>query len=175
MISWNVFRLPLLAAVTCAFAVLPAAAQSKIAIINMQQALLATAEMKKAQAELEAKFKPRQEEMDKLRQDLEGIQKQLQTMGDKLTQQAQQDLNIQGQRKQRELQRIGEDLQSEVDFERNNILGKGGRQMAEVVRKIAEEKGLDVVIDVSNAVYFKPALEITKDATDAYDKAYPVK
>jgi outer membrane protein len=175
MIFRNAVRLPLLAAVTCAFAVLPAAAQSKIAIINMQQALLATAEMKKAQADLEAKFKPRQEAMNKLQRDLEEIQKQLQTMGDKLTQQAQQDLTIQGQRKQRELQRIGEDLQAEVDFERNTILGKGGRQLADVVRKMAEEKGLDVVIDVSNTVYFKPALELTKDATDAYDKAYPLK
>ena len=32
---------------------------------------------------------------------------------------------------------------------------------------------LDVVIDVSNAVYFKPALDITKEAVAAYDKTYP--
>jgi outer membrane protein len=34
---------------------------------------------------------------------------------------------------------------------------------------------LDVIIDVSNTVYFKPALDITKDATAAYDKAHPAK
>lgn len=175
MIFQNAFRVPFLAAVACAFAVIPAAAQSKVAIINMQQALLNTAEMKKAQADLEAKYKPRQEAMDKIRREVEDIQKQLQTMGDKLTQQAQQDLTVQGQRKQRELQRLGEDLQAEVDFERNSILGKGGRQLSEVVQKIAEAQGIDVVIDISNTVYFKPALEITKETTDAYDKAYPLK
>ena len=40
---------------------------------------------------------------------------------------------------------------------------------------LTEASGLDVVVDVSNTVYFKTALEITKDATTAYDKTYPAK
>jgi hypothetical protein len=32
-----------------------------------------------------------------------------------------------------------------------------------------------VVIDISNTIYFKPALEITNDALAAYNKTYPVK
>jgi outer membrane protein len=47
--------------------------------------------------------------------------------------------------------------------------------MGAVVKKIAEEKGLDLVVDVSTAVYFKPTMEITTDAIAAYDKAYPSK
>ncbi len=49
--------------------------------------------------------------------------------------------------------------------------------MTGVVKKIAEEKGLDLVVDVSNpiAVYFKPTLDVTGDAIAAYDKAYPAK
>ena len=47
--------------------------------------------------------------------------------------------------------------------------------MAEVVKKIAEQRGLDVVVDVSNTIYFKPALEITAEATADYDKTYPLK
>jgi outer membrane protein len=47
--------------------------------------------------------------------------------------------------------------------------------MSDIVKKIAEEKGYDLVVDVSTgtAVYFKPAMEITSDAIAAYDKAYP--
>jgi outer membrane protein len=42
---------------------------------------------------------------------------------------------------------------------------------------MAEDKSLDLVIDISNpiALYFKPAMEITVEATAAYDKAYPAK
>jgi outer membrane protein len=47
--------------------------------------------------------------------------------------------------------------------------------MQTVVQKLAEERGLDVVIDVSNTVYFKPTLDLTKEATAAYDKAFPPK
>ena len=149
------------------------AAQVKLAIINSQKAVLDTAEIKKAQAELEAKFKPRQDQALKLQKDLQDIQAQLQS--GKLNQNAEQDLTIQGQRKQRELQRLQDDLQADVDRDRNDILQRTGQRMQEIVKKLAEEKALDVVVDSANTVFFKPALDLTAEATAAYDKAYPVK
>ena len=47
--------------------------------------------------------------------------------------------------------------------------------MQAVVKKLAEEKGLDLVVDTSTALYYKEAMDITKDAIAAYDKAYPPK
>ncbi len=163
------FSLLLLAALSVA------SAQVKMAIINSQLSVLETAEIKKAQGELEARFKPRATQMEKLQKELADLQNQLQTGQGKLTPQAEQNLQITGQRKQRDLKRLEEDLQGEVDRERNDILQRTGGRMQEIVRKLAEERGLDVVIDVSNTVYYKPALDLTKDATAAYDKAYPVK
>lgn len=150
-------------------------AQIKVAIINSQLAVTETAEIKKAQAELEAKYKPRQAQLATLQKEIADLQSQLQSSQGKLTPQAEQNIQIQGQRKQREAQRVQEDLQGDVDRERNEILQRVGGRMQEVVRKLAEARELDAVIDVSNTVYFKPALEITKDATAEYDKAYPVK
>ena len=150
-------------------------AQAKIAVINLQRAVLESAEIKKASTDLEARFKPRQAQMEKLQKDLQGIQQQLQTSQGKLTAQAEADLTAQGQRKQRELQRLGEDLQGDVDRERNEILSRSTQRMQEVVKKLAEEKGLDIVVDISNTIYFKPAFEITTEAIAAYDKAYPAK
>ncbi len=151
-----------------------ASAQTKIAIINVNNAVLETAEIRKAQADLEAKYKPRQAQIERLQKEIAGLQSQMQSGGDKLTPQAQQDIQLTGTRKQRELTRVTEDLQAEVDRERNEVLQRTGQRMQEVVRKLAEERGLDVVVDVANAVYFKPAMDITKDAVAAYDKAYPV-
>jgi outer membrane protein len=150
-------------------------AQIKVAIINLQRAVLDSAEIKKASAEMEAKYKPRQQQMEQLQKDLAGIQNQLQVNAGKLTPQAEADLNAQGTRKQRDLQRMTEDLQADVDRERQDILSRSSQKMQEVVKKLAEAKGLDMVVDVSNTVYFKPALEITTDAIAAYDKAYPAK
>ena len=152
-----------------------ASAQVKAAIINLQRAVLDTAEIQKAQKELEARFKPRQDKAEGLQRELATIQGQLQTMAGKLTPQAEAELNVQGQRKQRELQRLTEDLQGDVDRERQDILGRSAQRMSEVVKKLSETKALDLVVDVTNAVYFKPALEITAEATAEYNKAYPVK
>lgn len=149
--------------------------QIKVAVVSLQRAVLESAEIKKASAEMEKKYQPRQQAMEKLQKELQGIQQQLQTNAGKLTPAAESDLNAQGQRKQRELQRLNDDLQADVNAERNEILSESGRKMSEVVKKIAEEKGLDVVVDVSNTVYFKPALDITADAIAAYDKAHPAK
>jgi len=47
--------------------------------------------------------------------------------------------------------------------------------MTDVVKKLAEAKGLDLVVDSTSALYFKDALDLTNDAIAAYDKAYPAK
>jgi outer membrane protein len=150
-----------------------ASAQLKVAVINVQKAMLDSDELKKISADMEAKYKPRQDELTKLQSDLQSIQQQL--ASNKLTPQAGADLQAQGARKQREAQRLADDLQADVERERQDILAKAATKMTEVVKKLAEEKGYDVVIDVTQAVYFKPALEITADALAAYNKAYPAK
>ena len=166
--------LPVLAA--CAAGLLlpaQAPAQVKVAVINMQRSVLAADEIKKAAAEMQAKFKPRQDALEKLQREMATIQAQLQ--GAQMTPGQQADLTAEGQRKQREAQRISEDLQADVERERNEILQRASQRMAEVVKKLSEDKGLDVVVDTTTTVFFKPALEITEEATAAYNKTYPAK
>ena len=153
-----------------------ASAQAKVSVINLQRAVLESAEIKKADADMQARYKPRTAAIEKLQKDIADIAQQLQTNAGKFTQQAEADLTAQGQKKQRDLQRLQEDLQADVDRERNDTLQKATLKMSDIVKKIAEEKGYDLVVDISTgtAVYFKPAMEITNDAIAAYDKAYPV-
>jgi len=165
--------LPLLALVSAFAAPSLAVAQSKIGVINLQRAVLGTADIKKASAEMQAKYKPRQDQLAKLQQELAEIQAKLQ--GGNVSPAVGEDLQAQGQQKQREAQRISEDLQGDADRERNEILQKAGARMTEVVKKLADEKGLDLVVESTSTMYFKSALEITDDAIAAYDKAYPVK
>jgi outer membrane protein len=150
-----------------------APAQAKIGVVNSQKALLETEEIKKAQKDLETKFKPRQDQMAKLDKDLQDIQAQLQS--GRLNQVGEQELQATGQRKQRELTRVQQDLQADVEAERNDILQRSGNRMQDIIRKVAEEKGLDVVIDAASTHFFKAPLDITEDTVAAYNKAYPVK
>ena len=160
----------------CAAAVVSpslASAQVKVGVVNFQRAVLGTGEMKKASADLLAKYKPRQDQLEKLQKDLADIQAKLQDP--KTPQNVGADLQIEGTRKQREAQRITEDVQAEAEKDRNEILQRGTQRMTDVVKKLADEKGLDVVVDSANIVFFKAALEITEEAIAAYDKTYPSK
>jgi outer membrane protein len=162
----------MIAAMTLATAA-TASAQIKIAVINWQKAIVDTQEIQAAQKVLEAKFKPRQDVMEGLQKELATIQQQgrMPNLAPDKEAQLQADFT----RKQKELQRLTEDLQADVDRERQDVLSKTGRQMQDVVKKLAEERGFDLVIDMTNTVFAKPALEITADATTAYNKAYPGK
>lgn len=146
---------------------------AKVAVINLQKAVGDTADIKKAQAALASKYGPQQTQLQTLQRDLQDIQQQLNTPN--LPPDKESQLRAQGAEKQKEYQRVSEDLQADVNNDRQDIIGRAGRQMGEVVRKLAEQRGVDVVIDSSTTLYFKPALDLTADATAAYDKAYPAK
>jgi len=150
-----------------------AQAQTKVAVISLQKSLFETAEIKKADAEMQATLGPRQAQAEKLNKEIAEISQKLQNDAS-LTQQAQFDLNADGKRKQTELTRLQEDLQADAQSMRQNVLSKSTDRMQAVVKKLAEEKGLDLVVDTQIALFFKPVLDLTAEATAAYDKAYPV-
>jgi outer membrane protein len=150
-----------------------AGAQTKVAVISLQKALFDTAEIKKAESEMQASFGPRQAQADKLSQEIQQISQKLQT-DNSLTQQAGFDLQADLKRRQTELTRLNEDLQADAQSMRQNVLGKSTERMQAVVKKLAEEKGLDLVVDSQMALYIKPVLDLTGEATAAYDKTYPV-
>ncbi len=166
----------MLFALTISFAALlpgQAVAPAKLAIVNAQRAVADTQDLKKAQATLEAKYRPRQQAIESLQRDLQSIQQQLATPNLAPDREAQ--LRQTATEKQKQLQRLGEDLQGDVNAERQDILGRVGRQMTDVIRKLAEQRGLDVVVDITNTLYYRPALDLTAEATAAYDRAYPAK
>ena len=165
-----------LALCTAGLITIPSAkAQAKVGVISLQKAILDTADIKKAQNDMAAKYKKRQDDLDKAQRELNDIQTQLQTAQGKLSAAGEADLSARGERKQREVKRLTEDLQADVDRDRTDILGRAQTRMLEVVKKVSDEKGLDVVVEASATVTFKPALDITADVVAAYDKAYPPK
>jgi outer membrane protein len=152
-----------------------AVAQTKVAVVNLQRAVFESAEINKANLQMQATFKPRQDRIEQLQKEIAALAEQLQKSNGKLSDQAQADISAQGQKKQRDLQRLQDDLQADAQNYRNDALSKSSDKMTAVVKKLAEEKGLDIVVDASTTLYFKGALDITNDAIAAYDKAYPAK
>ena len=154
-----------------ATAVQPLAAQTKFGLVDFQTALLATKDMQAEATKLEAEFKPQQDELAKLTEEMQSLQQRLVAATDP---QQQAELQAQGATMQRRFDRMRQDMQSAIDFRREGILQKGAGRMREVLEKLRVEKGLDAVIDTSSIYVYNPSMELTTEATTAYDAAYPV-
>jgi len=169
------FRMPIGPMMVCSALLVVAQggfAQAKVAVVNMQAAVLGTAEIKKADAQMQATFKPRSDEIQNLQKEIEALSAQLQS--GKLNDQQANDVTVLGKRRQTELQRKQDDFNADVQAYQNEVLQKAGAKMQAVVKKLAEEKGYDLVVEATTAIFFKAAMDITNDAIAAYDKANPV-
>jgi outer membrane protein len=149
--------------------------QTKVAVVNFQNAVLSTGEIQKVLKDLQIKYKPRQDALQKGQQELSDIQTQLQASQGKLSQAGEADLTARGQRKQTQLQRLNDDLTADFEADRDEAVRRASTRMQELLKKVAEEKGLDLIVDSAAAPFVKPGIEITDQVVAAYDKAYPVK
>src|SRR5690349_10912912 len=86
-------------------------APTKIGIVNIQEAIVATNEGKKEFDVLQQKFGPKQAELKNMNDEVENLKKQLQTQGDKLSEEERNNRLKTVSDKQKTLQRNYEDAQ----------------------------------------------------------------
>src|SRR5687767_9341339 len=137
--------------VATAHAQAPAAtAPTKVATIAVQQAILATTDGKRAQSDLAAKFTSRKQELEKKQSDIAGLQEQLKRGSATMNEDTRAKLTRDIDSGQKSLQRLGEDFQSDVQQEEQKIMNDLGTKMMDVIIKFAAQRGIAMVIDVSN-------------------------
>ena len=164
----SLLKLAMLAALS-----LSAFAQNqKIAVIDMQGALLNTKEGQKAGEELKVKFSPKEAEFQKRQQDIQAKQDAMNKLtSDDAKAAAAQDIQNLTQR----LQRDAQDAQQDFQDEENKLLGGLLNKMQAVLNKYAADNQITLVIDISqqpnNLLYAHESANITAAIVAAYDKA----
>lgn len=155
-----------------------AAAASKIGVINLQAAIVNTAEGKQANSELQSQFAPRQAELQQLQKQIQDIQGRLQTGQTTLSETEVERLTDEGQRDQRTLQRKQQDAQADFQDAQQDAINRIGRKMMTILDKYAKEHGYAVILDASSqqtpVVYAANAVDVTQDMVHLYDQSYPV-
>ncbi len=145
---------------------------NKVAVVNMQNAIVASKDGQKAGQELSAKFGPRQKEFDQQRTELMQLQEQLQkgssTLAPDKVAQLQKDID----EKNRRLQRIQTDVRDEYTADQQRLLVPLEQKMVAIISQYAKQKGYNVVLDTSGPVIFvDPSIDITKEILALYDAA----
>lgn len=156
----------------------PAPAGTKIGIVNIQDAIVATNEGKKEFDALQQRFAPKQNDLKALNDEVEAMKKDLQAKGDKLNEQERTKEVQTLETKQKTLQRNYEDAQNEFQQAEQEVVQRIGSKMLNVLEKYAKTNGYAVIIDVSNpqtpVLWASQGNYITKELVDAYNAEAPV-
>ena len=156
-----------------------AAAPSKIAVINVRNAIVATAEGKLAQAQLQVQFAPKQSELQNLQKQIEDLQRRMSEGARTLSDDEKAKLQREGELLSRRLQRGNDDLNEELNAAQGELVDGIGRKMLEVLDRYSRENGFTAVLDTSAqgspVVYGSSNSDITQEIVRLYDQAYPIK
>jgi len=161
-----------------ATAAAPAAIPTRIAIINLSEAMGRTKEGQKAGAELNNKFGPKKAEFDKRQADIEQMTDRLNKGRATMSDDAQKQLNADIATKSKDLKRFGEDSQAEMDTDEAKITQDLQTKMQPILINYANQNNFAVVLDVgqqSPVLWYASATNITDVIVALYDQAHPVK
>lgn len=153
------------------------AAPTKIGIIHAQAAILGTKDGQKAAADVNAKFAPKQAELEKTKSSIEAKEDQLRKGQATLSEDNKTKLMRDIDQGKKALQRDSEDAQADLEQEENKVYNELGSKLYAVVDKYAKENGFALIVDVSPQTqpvfWAADAVNITNEIVKLYDKAYP--
>lgn len=152
-----------------------AAAGDKVAVVDIQQAIIGTAEGKQALQDLQKKYQPRETEINQRQDDVQNLQQQLQKQMTTLSADEQRRMQHDLQEKQTVLQRLEQDAQSSFQYDRDTVMRDLGQKMVKVIDQYASTHGYALVIDGSQVpvYYAAKGVDITPEIVKLYDSSHP--
>lgn len=148
-------------------------AQSTIAVVNIQKIMQDSKAAKAIRSQVKSKQKSFQAELDSKEDALQKEDQELAKQRSVLSQEA-------FEKKYRAFRKKAADAQKEVRAKRskldqgfNKALASVQQKVGEIVATICKEKGADVAISASQALYANPALDITDEVLKRLDSQMP--
>src|ERR1035437_7929030 len=106
-------------------------APTKVAVIQIQAAIVSTKEGQKSLEGLKAKFEPKKQELDKKQADMMALQDQLKKGGATMSDAAKEKIQTDLTNGQKELTRRGEDFDAEVQQDETKVFNELGAKLME--------------------------------------------
>jgi outer membrane protein len=147
----------------------------KLAIINIQVAISQSNDGQKAANEIQTRFAPRRQALDKAQQEINTLQDQLKNQEKTLSDDARAKLLRNIDDKTRVFNRDNEDASNELQSAEQDAINEIGQKMMNVLSEYARKNGFTMVLDVSSpqtpVLYADASIDITKDIVDLYNQA----
>lgn len=149
---------------------LPArAAEAKVGIVNLQEALNSVDEGKNAKAQLKKEFESKQKVISEREEEIRKLQgefqKQQSVMNEETRNQRQEEIA----RKAQDLQSTYVTLQKELQDRERDLTRGIFEKMSTIVREIAAADGFSVIVDAQAVMFADPTVDVTNELVRKYN------
>jgi outer membrane protein len=145
-------------------------AQSKIAVVDTQRAIMETEDGLRAQATLKKVFDNKQRELDKKQEDLQKEREDIEKQRDVLSKTALAKRVDKWQREMMALQGVFVDYNKELQKKQGELTQPIVQKIMGAIRRLATQDGLDMVIDKQAAPYVRSDLDVTDRIITMYNQ-----
>ena len=151
----------------------PQAIPAKIALVAFEQAVFATNEGQKTVQDIQAKYKPKKDQIDTLSHEVDSLKKQLQgapaTLSDADRAAKMKEIDA----KEKRLTHEAEDAQTAYNTDLQEAYGKVAAKVSVALKKYVSDNGYTLLLDVSsqqsNVMWANQSTDVTQAVVTAYN------
>jgi outer membrane protein len=146
-----------------------ASAQMKIAVVDVQRAVMETEDGLRAQATLKKLFDRRQHELDARQDELKRARDDIEKQAKVLSKEALQRRMNEWQQSMAELQGVFMEFNKELQKEQNKMTQPILNRVLSVLRQVAAQDGYDAILERNAVPYARTDLDITDRVIQRYN------
>ena len=150
---------------------------SNIVVVSFNAAVLGTAEAQRSMSALQKKYAPREQELQRLNDDIEATKKSLNDAAAKLTD-AERNQKLQDlETKEKQLQREAEDFKNDSQAESQQAFQQVAQKLFSLLQEFSQQHGYTAVLergtDTAPVVWYAASnVDITDQLIKSYDAKY---
>lgn len=147
---------------------------ARIAVVSFQALVTQTNEFQRNFADLQRKYEPKRQELKTLSDQIDALQKQLQTQGATLSDTERDSRTRTVGEKQKQLQREQEDDQNDFQQDMQDTFNRVAGKVGDVLVAYAQQRGFTLVLDGGDpqtplVLYHNPVTDISQAILEAYN------
>lgn len=146
-----------------------AAAESTIAVVDVQHAVMQTEDGIRAQATLKKLFDRRQHELDAKQTELQKAREDIEKQSRVLSREALQKRMEDWQRQMVELQTVFVDYNKELQKKQGELTAPIIKKMMGIIARVAKRSNYEIIFDKQAAPYVRADLDLTEQVIQLYN------
>lgn len=147
----------------------PALAETKVAVVDVQGAVMQTEDGIRAAATMKKFFDKRQQELESKQAELARARDDIEKQSRVVSREALAKRMEDWQRRMVELQTVFVDYNKELQKKQGELTGPIVKKMVGIIARLAKKNGYEIILDKQAAPYARPDLDLTEQVVQLYN------